>query len=236
MDTQHLQKCIDREIITMSQLHAIIVFDGGKVMRANADFANTIKRIYAARDTGPRILALCSTSEIADVHRLAELLEAEAVSSTTTESLPCSGLRPAEVIVRYDPALAVRDTQLTEQVRLLAVDESVFRSMFMAACDVLKALGSCASDHVWRRAVRGTLPVIEKGWDTEAMTEDLVQFQSLIGNWIFSVPNADRSSKSCNVTPKFAKLIQLLTAAEPWGAKFRGIIFGRHLLTYVVQP
>lgn len=40
------------------------------------------------------------------------------------------------------------------------------------------------------------------------------------------MPNLDFSSREFNVTPKFAKLVQILKACEPQGDVFRGIIFG----------
>lgn len=46
-------------------------------------------------------------------------------------------------------------------------------------------------------------------------------------NWTFTIPNISPSAKAFNVTPKFAKLVQILQCFARQGDSFRGIIFGK---------
>jgi hypothetical protein len=52
------------------------------------------------------------------------------------------------------------------------------------------------------------------------------KIRTLLKNWTFTMPNLNPSSKSFNVTPKFAKLVQILQCFEYQGDHFRGIVFG----------
>ena len=47
-----------------------------------------------------------------------------------------------------------------------------------------------------------------------------------VRNWSFAMPKLDHSARGFNVTPKFAKLLQILKSCRPQGDIFRGIIFG----------
>ena len=49
----------------------------------------------------------------------------------------------------------------------------------------------------------------------------------VIKNWTFTMPNLDSTSKGFNVTPKIAKLVQILQCFQHEGEAFRGVIFGR---------
>jgi endoribonuclease Dicer len=53
--------------------------------------------------------------------------------------------------------------------------------------------------------------------------------RTLLKEWTFTMPNLNPSSKSFNVTPKFAKLIQILQCFEAQGEEFRGLILGKFM-------
>ncbi|KAF9247216.1 hypothetical protein BU15DRAFT_39362 [Melanogaster broomeanus] len=136
---------------------------------------------------------------------------------------PTQKLRPSEVVIPYDPAYAKSDTRLTQQVRLLDVGGSICRNLFRDAHHALYELGPCASDLVWRRAIKETGEIAEQ--DDDPMVQAAHDIRDLVKNWVFSMPNANLSSRGYNVTPKFSKLIQVLKACEAYGDDFRGIIF-----------
>jgi endoribonuclease Dicer len=97
-------------------------------------------------------------------------------------------------------------------------------------------LGSCASDLVWRKALREMDSIITPLYadDDDDERRDPVlkaariqeRVKNTVKNWIFTMPNLDYTSRGYNVTPKFAKLVQILKACEPQGDSFRGLILG----------
>jgi endoribonuclease Dicer len=47
-----------------------------------------------------------------------------------------------------------------------------------------------------------------------------------IKNWTFTMPNLDPTSRGFNVSPKIAKLVQILQCFQKEGDSFRGIVLG----------
>jgi endoribonuclease Dicer len=47
-----------------------------------------------------------------------------------------------------------------------------------------------------------------------------------IKNWTFTMPNLDPTSRGFNVSPKIAKLVQILQCFQQEGDSFRAIVFG----------
>ncbi|KAH7887826.1 hypothetical protein F5I97DRAFT_1952052 [Phlebopus sp. FC_14] len=142
--------------------------------------------------------------------------------------LPSRALRPTEIVIQYGTALVISETKLTGQVRQLDRHGLVHRGVFGAACHVLKELGPCASDFVWRRAIKqlASLSSLSDHEDDEgSLLKETNEINELVSNWVFLMPNIDASSRGFNVTPKFAKLVEVLKACETYGDKFRGIIF-----------
>ena len=97
-------------------------------------------------------------------------------------------------------------------------------------------LGSCASDLIWRKALRemdsSITPDYAHDDDEEpndpGMKATRIQekVKNVVKNWIFAMPNLDFTSRGYNVTPKLVKLVQILKACEPQDDLFRGIVFG----------
>ncbi|KIO12868.1 hypothetical protein M404DRAFT_124868 [Pisolithus tinctorius Marx 270] len=132
-------------------------------------------------------------------------------------------LRPVEVVVQYEPPSALRDTWLTERIRAIQFCEPLLSRAFSAARCVMKELGPCASDLMWRRGIKGDALVVgDGGGEMAKVTSEL---HNLVKGWAFSTPNINPSSGGFNVSPKFARLVQILKACELYGNKFRGIIF-----------
>ena len=103
-------------------------------------------------------------------------------------------------------------------------------------------MGSCASDLIWRRALKdieaNVPPTYDEDEDAQGQPtispeKARIGIRDIVKNWVFTMPNLDPTSRGFNVTPKFAKLVQVLKACKVHGDNFRGIIFGlfhtRHL-------
>lgn len=56
-----------------------------------------------------------------------------------------------------------------------------------------------------------------------------MKIRTLLKEWAFTMPNLNFSSKSFNVSPKFAKLIQILQCFEMQGESFRGLVLGERI-------
>ncbi|TDL29625.1 ribonuclease III [Rickenella mellea] len=142
--------------------------------------------------------------------------------------------KPTEFVIFYDPSVKVTDTPLNKQLRKFDPFETIFRQQFSNARDALAELGSCASDLIWRRALKDieatSEPVYEEEEENQpdsyiAIAKAKSNILNVIRNSVFSMPNLNPTSKGFNVSPKFAKLVHILKACEPHGDAFRGIVF-----------
>jgi endoribonuclease Dicer len=144
---------------------------------------------------------------------------------------------PSEIVVLYDRPMRSTDTKLFKQLHQLDPAESTFRSYFHAARHALLELGSCASDLVWRRALKDTESRVLSYEEDEEVDSQVGEklgkgksgIRGTIKNWVYAMPNLDSSSKGYNVTPKFSRLVQILDSCKPYGETFRGIVFGKLL-------
>ncbi|KAK0212596.1 hypothetical protein DFS33DRAFT_1248292 [Desarmillaria ectypa] len=122
-------------------------------------------------------------------------------------------------------------TQKTILDEVTSLDPSgcVFLQHFEASRRVLEELGACASDLVWRRALRDIETSVST-WDDhdDDATPEMVlnvPVRDIIKNWTFAMPNLDIGSRGFNVSPKFLRLVQILKACEPLDTEFRGLVF-----------
>jgi endoribonuclease Dicer len=145
---------------------------------------------------------------------------------------------PSEIVVLYDRPMRSTDTKLFKQLHQLESAESTFRSYFHAARHALLELGSCASDLVWRRALKDIESRVPSLYEEDEEVDSQVgeklgkgrsSIRGTIKNWVYAMPNLDSSSKGYNVTPKFSRLVQILDSCKPYGETFRGIVFGEPL-------
>jgi endoribonuclease Dicer len=143
--------------------------------------------------------------------------------------------RPSEAVILYDSPIRITDTKLFKQLHQLDPSGSLFRRHFKAARYALIEVGACASDLVWRRALKeieaGVSPSYEEEEESRVQSEGNAtkRILDIIKNSVFPMPNLDSSSRGFNVTPKFARLVQILKGCQPYGESFRGIVFGQFL-------
>ncbi|KAK0195664.1 hypothetical protein F5146DRAFT_1026528 [Armillaria mellea] len=134
----------------------------------------------------------------------------------------CDPSRLRETIVLYDRAFLTNTRQKTIMDEITSLDPSgrVFPQYLEASRRVLEELGPCASDLVWRRALRD-IETCVSAWDDhddDDATPEMVlnaPVRDIIKNWTFAMPNLDISSRGFNVSPKFLRLVQVLKACEP---------------------
>ena len=141
-------------------------------------------------------------------------------------------LRPLQVVIQYEPTRTKSQSKLTQNIHQLDPSESICNPLFKDAHSALQELGSCASDLVWRRALKEIRTIPERD-DDDPVEKEASEIWNLIENWDFSMPNANPSSRGFNLSPKFSRLIQLLRAYGPCGDDFRGIILGEHHLHHL---
>ncbi|KIJ70179.1 hypothetical protein HYDPIDRAFT_78543 [Hydnomerulius pinastri MD-312] len=191
------------------------------MFRPGSALVNVLKWFYQSTSgfARPRILAFSSPVNPSEAQQLEQLLDAKIVCSLI------EGLRPAEDVIQYEPACAKSDTRLTQQVRQLDPGESICRGVFEDAHHALEELGSCASDLVWRRAMKATAILSGDEDDDDPTVRMTKEIQDVVKNWVFAMPNVNPSARGFNVTPKFARLVEVLKACEPYRDNFRGIIF-----------
>ncbi|KAG1874526.1 hypothetical protein DFJ58DRAFT_315470 [Suillus subalutaceus] len=101
-------------------------------------------------------------------------------------------------------------------------EESTFTNTFRASRYALAEVGLCASDLVWRRAIREY--TANRNDDDDPVFEIANKIRDLVKNWVFVMPNLNLSSRGFNVTPKFVQLIHVLKSCGTYGDKFRGIV------------
>lgn len=177
--------------------------------------------------------------------KLEHILDARiyGISEPLREDIETLPVKPLELVIFYDPQVKVIDTPLMKQLRTYDPRMSIFRSYFHNAKRALSEVGACACDLVWRRALKEMEleaeidePIFEEEDELRPGSEVAIRMakkkvKSVLKNWSFTMPNLDPSSRGFNVTPKFAKLVQVLKACESQGESFRGIIFGMYFLT-----
>ncbi|KAJ7276292.1 hypothetical protein B0H12DRAFT_1227452 [Mycena haematopus] len=137
-----------------------------------------------------------------------------------------------EVVIVYDRMRRPTETQLFRRILSLDTSENIFRREFKEARRVAVEVGMCASDLVWRRALKNidvdiSLYSEEEDDDgpLEILNKTRAKIRDTIQNWAFTMPNLDPNSRRFNVTPKFLLLVQILRSCEPYREDFRGIVF-----------
>ncbi|KAI6047271.1 hypothetical protein EDC04DRAFT_2622522 [Pisolithus marmoratus] len=210
-------------VIKMSQLRVLVVFDMVTSICTSSTLMKVVECFYRTEnaDVQPSILALCSSARTTDTNELEQLLEAQVGSKSTMATF--NSLRPLEAVVQYEPSSPLQDTMLTERIRAIQFSESLLSKSFSAAHCVIKELGPCACDLMWRRDMKQNALAVEDGGDEVAKV--ISELHNLFKSWTFSKPNVNLASRGFNVSPKFARLVQILNACELYGDKFRGIIF-----------
>lgn len=188
----------------------------------------------------PSVFALASLSIDRRMHfdskmlKLEQTLDAKVYGVTDEKRVEILALpdRPDEVVILYDNLQRSTETRLLKQLRLLDPSESVYRRHFLAARHAHDEVGSCASDLVWRRALKemdgGASWFDDSDEEDEGPSEESIKLRmrNVVRNWAFNMPNLDASSRGFNVSHKFLRLVQVLMTFKSYGDGFRGIIFG----------
>ncbi|KAG2369893.1 hypothetical protein BDR07DRAFT_1447280 [Suillus spraguei] len=133
-----------------------------------------------------------------------------------------SSLTSKPAIILYDALLPNAESRLMEALHEIDPEESSFTNTFRAARYALHEVGLCASDLVWRRAIREY--TVNRNDDDDPVFEIANKIRDLVKNWVFAMPNLNLSSRGFNVTPKFSQLIHVLKSCGAYGDKFRGIV------------
>lgn len=216
---------LTRGVWTISHLVAFVVAEAHSTLREGLPLTEVLEWFCRSPSifVRPRILAFSSPMTGVDIKTMERLLLAE-----TAYSIP-QRLCPPQVVIQYEPSHTRPHTKLTQDIHQLDPSGNVCESLFRDAHCALQELGSCASDLVWRRALKEIGTISEQDTD-DSIEKGANEIRDLIENWDFSMPNANPSSRGFNVTPKFFRLTQVLRAHEPCGDDFRGIILGEHVL------
>ncbi|KAF9469115.1 hypothetical protein BDZ94DRAFT_1208489 [Collybia nuda] len=196
----------------------------------------------------PRVFAIAVPPTEHGFHFDSAMLKLEAtlhskvfgVSAEKRQEILALPDRPNEFVILYDRTSNTVEGRLLRQLELLDPSCNIFRKHFNASRLALSDVGSCASDLIWRRALKDIEVIVQPSYveeDEEGQSVPMIQRQirDTVKNWTFMMPNLDASSRGFNVTPKFLKLVQTLKSCKFQGAGFRGIVFvQRHATALVI--
>jgi endoribonuclease Dicer len=235
-----------RGMLAISQLHVLVTNDAQLIKDQDSHpMVRVMNEFYRVTDplSQPKILAMVTPPSDRQFHydsgmlKLEETLDAKVfgVSGDKRTAILALPDRPSEAVVLYNPPPRIAETRLFKELLKIESAETVFSHYFRASRLVLLEAGSCASDLVWRRAIKeieaSITPVYEEDEDGPDQARILVartriRVRDVVTNWAFAMPNLRANSKGFNVTPKFLKLVHILKSCEPYGDGFRGVVFG----------
>ncbi|KAF9569018.1 ribonuclease III [Agrocybe pediades] len=231
----------------MTEIHLLVITGAQTVKNQDCHASIPIVQVmidfYRPNDTvsRPRIFALVSLLGDRQAHFDSKLLKLEqtffsrvwGVSDRQREEILALPDRPNEVVVLYDPARKSTETRLLKHLHQLDPAESIFHRHYRDSRHALEEVGPCASDLVWRRALKNVEAGLPMGHDDideddpgiPATDRMKAKIYRVVKNWSFTMPNLDPSSRGFNVSHKFLKLMQVLSTFRTHGEGFRGIIF-----------
>ncbi|KAF9534830.1 hypothetical protein CPB83DRAFT_901776 [Crepidotus variabilis] len=235
-----------RGAFAITQIHLMIITDAQTIRNQDSHpsmpIVQVMNEFYRVSDAlgRPRVFALAplatdrkSTFD-SRMLKLEQTLDAKvfAVADDKREEILALPDRPDEVVILYDNLQRSTDTRLLKQLHLLDPTETIYRRHFRASRHAHDEVGQCASDLIWRRALKemdrgGPWFEASDDEDEEAPSEEFVKakIRNVVRNWAFNMPNLDASSKGFNVSHKFLRLVQILMTFKSYGDSFRGIIF-----------
>jgi endoribonuclease Dicer len=231
----------------MTQAHLLVICDAQVIKNQDSHNSMPIVRIMSdfyrstTSSLRPHVFALAFLSTDKRLHfdskmlKLEQTLDAKVFGVTDEKRAEILALpdRPDEVVILYDNLQRSTETRLLKQLRSLDPSESLYRRYFLAARLAHDEVGPCASDLIWRYALKemdGNLDWLADSDDDddEDLSEENIKLKmrNIVRNWPFTMPNLDASSKGFNVSHKFLRLVQILMTFKSYGDSFRGIIFG----------
>jgi len=233
-------------IVAVSQIHVLVFGDAQNVKdQETHPIIRVMNDFYHLADAvaRPKIFAVVISPAGRKFHFDSGMLKFECaldarvfgISESKRAEILALPDRPSEMIALYGPPLRTAETRLFKQLRQFDPAEVLFRRQFRAARHALAEVGSCASDLIWRRALKAIEADVPTTYeeDEDAQGQPYIspekaraRVRDTVKNWVFTMPNLDPSSRGFNVSPKFAKLVQILKSCKLYGDDFRGIVFG----------
>ena len=147
------------------------------------------------------------------------------------DDMPPLQMSSVERVAVYDPMPHAEETNLFKSLLEIDKDRRTYANHFRRATHVLQELGPCASDLVWRNILKD---MENNAQNQQVKEDDEIQFKvnDRIVNWTFHMPNTNSVSRGFNVSPKLAKLIELLSAYRVTKDSFQGIVYGAFLVSH----
>ncbi|KAL7282086.1 hypothetical protein ACG7TL_003555 [Trametes sanguinea] len=218
--------------IKLSQAHLIVISDAQRVMPMQ--IPHPVMRImtdfYAKILDSPRVLATVTSAPdrwpSLDLSRLEIAFRARSFFLATKAA--DSWLGPLELVLEYD-AYSLAEKDLTMLVRLKEADTRrvVLQMSQLQRIDrVLRQLGRYAGIS----CARAALDALVKS--SSSSSEELSSICRRLVDVQQSLPdeplNGNLGSPSCNISPKLARLREILSAFDSHNSDFRAIVVVRH--------
>ncbi|KIM21363.1 hypothetical protein M408DRAFT_104950 [Serendipita vermifera MAFF 305830] len=251
MTHAEFKETLEAGIIAFSQISLLVIDQPNLALLASHPLSSISSALSAApNEEKPRLLGLLlqhttdGTFEFSIDHRSLELrFEStfHGISEKKRMEVEKLAEKPCELVVRFSPPSKVVDTALCKHLRTFDKKGEIYGKEFKSAKAVLREVGSFASDWIWRRALKTMdehpMDVIfeeEEDLHVDSAVREAKIRQDVyrtIKNWTFTMPNLDPTSRGFNVSPKIAKLVQVLQCFQKDGDNFRGIVFVRRRIT-----
>lgn len=219
--------------VKIPQAHMIVVSDAQRLMPLQ--IPHPVMRImtdyYAKIMDAPRVLATLTSAPdrwaSLDLVRLEISFNASSyfLASRTVDAW--SG--PLELVLEYDAYRPAVPDSVAVSMQEADPDGLLLRpSVFRRARRILQQLGPYACNMFWRHTVdeleistgRGGI-----GFDSnDSIRQKLAELRK---HWPDGTLVASMSSPACNITPKLAKLIEVLSSYDGSGSGFRSVVLGK---------
>ncbi|KAF6762700.1 hypothetical protein DFP72DRAFT_1060951 [Ephemerocybe angulata] len=245
--SQLFLKALSQSIHRMEQFHAIILEDVQPIRNQGCNSYLPIVQVITdfhlttPESLRPRIFAIAMSSTLSSEEFDSRLLRLEltlncityGVSKERREEITSLPDRPNESVVLYDADTDPKPLGTVLYKKLLGIDPEmkIERKFFQAADVAASKLGSCASDLVWKLALKeieAEIPTWHEDDDSDPSQSIRIRIRDVIRNWTFAMPNLNPSAHGFNVNRKFLRLVQILESCEGYGNSFSGIIFVQH--------
>lgn len=219
--------------VRIPQAHMIVVSDAQRLMPLQ--IPHPVMRImtdyYAKIMDAPRVLATVTSAPdrwaSLDLVRLEISFGASSYFLASRAVDAWSG--PLELVLEYDAYSPAVPDSVAVNIQEADPDSLLLRpSVFRRARRVLQQLGPYAYNMFWKNTIdeldmstaRGGI-----GFDSNGSIR--YKLAELRKHWSDDTLVASLSSPACNITPKLAKLIEVLSGYDGSGNGFRGIVLGK---------
>ena len=209
----------------LSQAHLLVISDVQRVvpMLTPHPVIRIINDHYSKTPDAPKLLAMftCSPERWSslDLQWLEASLKARSWFLVTNTIDSWFG--PTELVVEYDVHPRQQpEPQMSIDLRKIDPHGNVIGGpLYRRASRLFRQLGSFAAGHFWKRAADD---IAKHPGNADQLT--LAKLDVLTSTQRLDVHT---SSPTCNVSPKFARLLQVLRPCAKYGSEFYGVIFGK---------